>query len=93
MLEQEQRRPLRRATTASRMFDDEAVVISPTENVVRMFNASASRIWELADGSHTVEEIAVELTREFDVSLPEARQAVLRFTSELADRQLIDWTE
>lgn len=93
MLNQEQRRPVRRSTAASRMFDDETVVISPPENVVRMLNASASRIWELSDGSHTVEEIALELTREFDVSLSEARKAVLRFTGELAERQLIDWIE
>jgi hypothetical protein len=40
-----------------------------------------------------VEEIAVTLTGEFDVSLAQARQSVIRLITELSDRKLVDWLD
>ena len=85
------RKPVRHDSTASRVFSGEAVVISPAENMVRMFNPVGSRIWELADGTRTVEEIAVTLTQEFAVDLPEARRSTATFVEELVAKQLLAW--
>ena len=87
------RRPIHHSSTASRVFGSDAVVISPTENMVRMLNPVGSRIWQLTDGSNTIEDIAVTLTQEFEVDLPHARQSVAGFVEDLVDRNLLDWSE
>lgn len=85
--------PVRAAAVASRVYGDDAVVISPDEGMVRMLNPTATRIWQLADGSRSVEEIAATLTAEFDVELAQARQSVIRLLTELSEKQLISWCE
>ena len=82
--------PVRHPRTASRVFSGEAVVISPAENMVRMFNTAGSRIWELADGERSAEEIAHVLVAEFDVDEREARASVASFLDELLARGLIE---
>jgi hypothetical protein len=71
--------------------DGEAVLVDPDRNVVRMLNTVGSRIWELADGTRTVDEIAEALTEEFEVEVSEARQSVVEFVDELADKELLVW--
>ncbi|NOZ48615.1 MAG: PqqD family protein [Chloroflexi bacterium] len=83
--------PLHQPDTASRLFDDEAVIIAPRANRVHMLNPEASRIWALADGSHTVADIAQILTQEFDVTADHALQSASNFLQALADKNLIVW--
>lgn len=82
-------KPSHHPRTAARVFDKEAVIISPAENVVRMLNPTGSRIWELADGTHTLEHIAQVLSHEFDVDPDHARASVVAFVSELLARELV----
>jgi hypothetical protein len=89
----DQRRPKHHPRTAARVFSGEAVVISPAENMVRMFNPVGSRIWELADGQRTVEEIAQQLTAEYDVQLPAARVEVGEFVDALVAKGLLTFAE
>lgn len=93
MTKKSQRRPLHDAGTASRVFSGEAVVISPAENTVRMFNTIGSRIWELADGSRTLEEIAGVLVQEYEVTAEIAAESVERFVEELVGKGLITFVE
>ena len=87
------RRPVHHSSTASRVFGSDAVVISPAENMVRMLNPVGSRIWQLANGTNSLEDIAVILTQEFEVELPHARQSVAGFVDDLVDRDLLEWSE
>ncbi|MEA3335294.1 MAG: PqqD family protein [Chloroflexota bacterium] len=87
----DQMRPIRTDDMAFRVFGDEAVVISPAESKVRMLNSPASRIWQLADGTRTIDEIATAVTLEYDVDLPAARKDVSRFVEELVDKGLLKW--
>lgn len=82
-------RPIQNPRTTSRAFDDETVVIDPTTNVARMLNGVGTRVWELADGHHTIAEIAAILETEYAVSTSEALLNVTRFIEELAKRELI----
>jgi len=75
------------------VFSGEAVVISPAENMVRMFNPVGSRIWELADGQRTVEEIVRQLTEEYAVELSAARAEVGEFVDALAAKGLLTFAE
>ena len=86
-----QRKPSHHPRTASRVFSGEAVIISPAENVIRMLNPTGSRIWELADGSRTVDEIVEILVAEYDVDAARAQQKALDLLSELDDKGLIAW--
>jgi hypothetical protein len=58
-----------------------------------MFNPIGSRIWVLADGTRTNDDIAVLLTEEFDVSLDHARRSVASFVDDLAARGLLLFDE
>lgn len=82
-------RPLQNPRTTSRAFDDEAVVIDPTTNVARMLNGVGTRIWELADGHHTIADIATILEVEYAVSALEALLNVTSFVEELVRRELV----
>ena len=86
------RRPAHHPNTVYRVFGDEAVVISPTENVVRMLNSTASHIWELADGSRTADEIVNDLTLEFAVDDATAHASVTSFLGEMMDKGLLVWS-
>ena len=54
-----------------------------------MFNPVGSRIWEMAEGILTVEEIAHRLTEEFAVDLTTAQAQVEQFVNELAAKGLL----
>ncbi len=85
-------RPVKRhPRTASRVFSGEAVIISPAENMVRMLNPVGSRIWELCDGTRTIDQIAEVLSAEFDVEAAHAQQSVTTFVTALAARDLVSW--
>lgn len=81
--------PTHHPDTASRLFSGEAVVITPRENMVRMFNRVGSRIWELMDGGRSIEQIAAALAEEYQVGEEEALVGVQRFVDELAARGLV----
>jgi hypothetical protein len=81
--------PTHHPQIAARVFSGEAVIITPTENTVRMLNTVGSRVWELADGTRTVDEIAGVLTQEFDVDLPQAQASASQFVDELAAKGLL----
>ncbi len=74
----------------------EGTVVVPTgENVVDLngmivLNETAKFIWERLDGSRSPEQIAEELTREFDVSQKQAFQDTLAFLLELAKLDIIE---
>ena len=87
----EQRIPIHHPRTASRLFSGEAVVITPAENTVRMFNPVGSRIWELMDGQQTVDQIVATLVDQFDVAPERAQRTVLDFFAVLEEKGLVAW--
>ncbi len=74
---------------AARIIEGEAVIISPSEGDVRVLNEVGSRIWELIDGTNTVEKIFTTISDEFEVSLDDARTDALEFFSDLVNMKLI----
>lgn len=86
-------RPTHHPDTASRVFSGEAVVITPAENIVRMFNRGGSRIWELMDGVRSIEDIAAILTIEYRIGHEAALASVQRFVDELVEKGLVSFTD
>jgi hypothetical protein len=89
MTQPDNRIPAHHPQTAARVFSGEAVIITPAENTVRMLNAVGSRVWELADGTRTVDQIAGVLAEEFDVDPAQAEESASRFVDELAAKGLL----
>ena len=75
MTQPDNRIPMHHPQTAARVFSGEAVIITPAENKVRMLNTVGSRVWELADGTRTVDEIAGVLARNSTSTRPRPRTA------------------
>lgn len=59
--------PRRNAELALRHVDGESLLYDESASRVHVLNATAEFVWQRCDGFHTVEEIAQELRREFDV--------------------------
>ena len=76
--------PQQAPNVVSRQIEDEAVLVHPVQGKVRVLNAVGARVWELADGQHTVAEIAQMITAEYEVDLPRAEADVLTFCVGLA---------
>lgn len=89
----EQRIPIHHPRTASRLFSGEAVIITPAENTVRMFNPVGSRIWELMDGQRTVGQIIDLLIDEFDVESERAQCTAQEFLAMLDEKNMIAWVD
>ena len=75
--------------TAGRVIDGEAVLILADSSEVNVLNPVGSRIFELSDGSNTIEEIAARISDEYDVSFEEADLDVREFILQLVDQSII----
>ena len=91
MSEHNQSKPVHHPRIASRIYSGEVVIINPDLNRVQLLNTVGSRIWELADGSRSVNEIITILTEEYDVEEEQARQSVTIFLQGLEEKGLILW--
>ena len=82
------RLPLR-AETPWRNIDGNVLVVKPTEGILYPLNSVASRIWCLADGRRTVEEIAEALADEFDAPADAIRKDTRLFLEQLQAASLM----
>ncbi len=76
-------------TTAWRIIEGEAVILSMETKVLRGLNPVGSRVWELIDGRRSLEEIAGLIVQEFDVEGSTAAEDVGAFVRELLERGLV----
>ena len=76
-------------TTASRIIEGEAVILSLDTKVLRGLNPVGSRVWELIDGRRSVDEIVGDIVKEFDVEPGQAAEDVGLFVQELLDKGLV----
>jgi hypothetical protein len=75
--------------TAGRVIDNEAVLMLADDSEINVLNPVGSRIFELADGTHTVQQIADVIAAEFDVSINEATDDVAQFLQGLVGRNVL----
>jgi hypothetical protein len=83
--------PIRSPSTAYQIFDGEAVIIVPSEQMVNVLNPVGSRIWDLADGKKSIRQIAEILVDEFEVSYETALKDAIEFTGDLAEKKMMDF--
>lgn len=81
--------PQRAKRTASRVIENEAVVVIPEEGLVRVLNEVGASIWQLSDGKNTVADIINIISQEFDLSQEQAQEDTLDFIKELEKKQMV----
>ena len=75
--------------TPARTIDGEAIVITPHDSTLHTLNDTGTFIWDRADGTRTLEQIAQELLLEFEVDEAELRQDAIAFVEEAVQRGLM----
>jgi hypothetical protein len=74
---------------AWRVYDDEAVIVSPDDSTLHTLNPVATRIWERADGRTPLGAIVAALCGEFDVAPEVAARDAAAFVAVLSERGLL----
>ncbi len=70
-------------------MDDEVLVYDPVVDRTHRLNSSASLIWELCDGTRSLEDIARVLTEQFEVEFETALQDARAVLEQLKEEQLL----
>lgn len=81
--------PRRISSVASRALDGEAVLVHAEQKKITVLNGVGARLWELADGQHTIGDMARVIAEEYEVSLGKAEADVLAFCRDLEGRGLL----
>ena len=75
--------------TAGRVIDGEAVLILADTSEINVLNPVGSRVFELADGQHSIAQIADISAGEFDVTQDEAVKDITVFLQELIEANVM----
>jgi len=73
-----------------RKIDQETIILTKDGEYLHRLNEVGTEIWEVSDGSLTMDEIVSHICLEFEVDERIARQDLLEFTDELSKMQLIE---
>ncbi|MDX1435163.1 MAG: PqqD family protein [Anaerolineales bacterium] len=69
-----------------RLVEDGAVVVIPQTGKVQVLNEIGARIWSLADGTRTVNEIVEAIIAEYDAGRLQVEADTAAFLGTLADK-------
>lgn len=75
--------------TPARTIEGEAIVITPHDSNLHTLNETATYIWDRADGTRTLEQIAGEMLDEFEVGEEELRADAISFVETAVDKGLM----
>ncbi len=84
-------KPQRNPVLPWRAIDDCTVVIDPDAGEVHELNSSAALLWELADGTRSLDEIASEVERAFDTDTAGAARDAREFYDGMEKKALLRW--
>src|SRR6266581_7418605 len=76
-------RPLRSLSVAWQTIDGETVLLLTKEKELLGLNEVGRRLWEMADGAKSIDQIVAVVAADYRVSVEAARTDVLRFLGEL----------
>ena len=78
----------RNKDVAWRIIENEAILISAEDSMLHSLDEVGTRIWELSDGSNTVEQIIDTIFEEYEVDRETAEKDVIEFVTNLASEKL-----
>jgi len=83
-------RPKRHPDSAYKSIAGEGgLVVLPGKAEVKVLNPTGVHIFSLLDGEHTLEEIALSLFDEYEVSMEDARRDVQEFVATLGEQGML----
>lgn len=84
-----ERYPAQNPRAAWRVYDGEAVIISPDDSTLHTLNAVGTLIWEAADGTTALSAVVGRICDEFEVERERATQDAAVFIESLCQRGLL----
>lgn len=84
-----ERCPAQNPRAAWRVYDGEAVIVSPDDSTLHTLNPVGTLIWEAADGRTPIGGIVDRIVGEFEVSRESAHRDALGFIDLLCRRGLL----
>lgn len=81
--------PLRGADSASCVIGNQTLIIQSQHKKLFVLNAAGTRIWELSDGRHDMEDIIRETIAHSKKPENQIRQEIEEFIEELVERQVL----
>ena len=81
--------PMPHPQVAVTVVDGQAVIVMADSGQVTVLNEVGTRIWELSDGNHSVEEIIQAIMAEYEVTPEAAEQDAEDFLNQLVEIQAI----
>lgn len=82
-------RPLRRAGLSTVELDGEAVIFDEARQVVHALNPTGTLVWQVADGTATLDELVAWLSESFALPFDLVRSQVSELLLDLIDNQLL----
>jgi hypothetical protein len=79
----------RNRDVACRFIESEVLAVNPRDSLIYCFNGVASRVWQLLDGCHSVEEIIAAVDAEFEGDKSALGDDIISFIEELLTKNLI----
>ena len=80
---------LQNARAAWRVYDGEAVIVSPEDSTLHTLNPVGTLIWEAADGHSTLDAIVTRVCQTFAVDHATAARDAAAFVDSLCQRGLL----
>lgn len=77
------------ANTASRIIEEEAVIVIPEISEVNTLNKVATRIWELADGSKIISEIISTIQNEYKADPAQVKNDSIEFINKMISEKML----
>ena len=84
-----ERYPEQNPRAAWRVYDGEAVIVSPEDSMLHTLNAVGTVIWEAADGRTAMETIVARVCDAFEVDAATAARDATAFVESLTQRGLL----
>jgi len=81
--------PCRMSSVTSRALDGEAILVHAEQKKITVLNGVGARLWALADGQHSIADMARVIATEYEVSPVKAEADALVFCRDLAGRGLL----
>ena len=80
---------LQNPQAAWRVYDGEAVIVSPEDSTLHTLNEVGTVVWEAADGRTPLGAIVARICARYDVDTPAAERDLEAFVEQLRERGLI----
>jgi len=84
-----ERYPEQNPKAAWRVYDGQAVIVSPEDSTLHTLNAVGTVIWEAADGRTAMDAIVARVCDAFEVDTATAARDAAAFVESLTERGLL----